>query len=86
MDAYSVVMNPVSTEKSVRMMEAENKLVFDVALKSTKKDIKAAIEEMFKATVEDVNTVILPTGKKRAFVKFGENTPAIDIATQLGIM
>ena len=86
MDPYVIIKNPVSTEKSMRLMESENKMLFDFALKSTKKDIKLAVEEMFKVKVEKVNVVILPTGKKRAFVKFSLDTPAIDIATQLGIM
>ncbi len=30
--------------------------------------------------------VIGPDGKKRAYVKFSAETPAIDIATQLGLM
>ncbi len=85
-DPYAVVFNPLSTEKSMRLMESENKLVFDVDLKANKTEVKSALEEMFKAKVEKVNTVVLPTGKKRAYVKFSPETPAIDIATQLGIM
>lgn len=86
MDAYNIVLNPVSTEKSVRMMEAENKLAFDVALKANKPQIKSALEEMFNVKIVSVNTAILSNGKKRAYVKFGEGTLAIDIATQLGLM
>ena len=67
-------------------MESENKLIFDVALKATRPEIKAAIESIFNVKVERVNTVTLPSGKKRAYVRFDESTPAIDIATQLGIM
>ena len=41
---------------------------------------------MFKVKVEKVNTMIDPNGKKKAYVKFSQNTPAIDIATNLGLM
>ncbi len=86
MEPYDVVKYPLSTEKSIRLMEAENKLIFVVDKKADKKDIKKAIETMFKAKVTKVNTFISPDGKKRAYIKFSDETPAIDIATQLGLM
>ena len=44
------------------------------------------IEKMFKAKVEKVNLLVDIDGKKRAYVKFSAETPAIDIATKLGLM
>ena len=67
-------------------MESENKLIFVVDKKATKTDIKKAIEKVFKAKVEKINTFVSPNGEKRAYVKFSAETPAIDIATQLGLM
>ena len=67
-------------------MEAENKLIFIVEKKATKPQIKEAIEEMFKAKVVNVNTLITPQGTKKAYVRFSMDTPAIDIATQMGLM
>ena len=86
MDMYEIIKHPLSTEKGIRLMESENKLLFVVDRKANKKDIKEAVEKMFKAKVEKVNTLIAPDGKKRAYVKFSAETPAIDIATQLGMM
>ena len=86
MDAYAIIKYPLSTEKSIRLMEAENKLIFVVNNKSTKKEIKAAIEEMFKVAVDRVNTFVTQDGEKRAYVKFSAKNPAIDIATQMGLM
>ena len=86
MEANEVVKYPVSTEKSIRLMEAENKLIFMVDRRASKHDIKKAIEEMFKVKVVKVNTNIGPDGKKKAYVKLSMETPAIDIATQLGLM
>lgn len=85
MDSLSVIKYPLSTEKSIRMMESENKLVFVVDARATKQEIKKAVEEMFKAKVDAVNTLI-NRGRKKAYVKFSKQTPAIDIATQLGLM
>ncbi len=86
MDEFNIIKYPLSKEKAIRLMEKENKLLFVVDNKANKKEIKQAIEKMFKAKVEKVNTLIGPDGKKRAYVKFSDETPAIDIATQLGIM
>jgi len=41
---------------------------------------------LFKAKVMSVNTFITPQGEKHAHVKFAATTPAIDIATNLGLM
>ncbi|MBI2559445.1 50S ribosomal protein L23 [Candidatus Woesearchaeota archaeon] len=86
MDPYSIIKHPLSTEKSIRLMETDNKLIFVVNKKSSKKEIKKAIEEMFKVEVASVNTFINPEGEKRAYVKFSSKNPAIDIATQMGLM
>ncbi|MBU0472009.1 MAG: 50S ribosomal protein L23 [Nanoarchaeota archaeon] len=82
----SIIKYPLSTEKSIRLMESENKLVFVVDRKSNKEDIKLEIEKQFKMKVKTVNTLITPEGKKKAYVKFADETPAIDLATKLGLM
>ncbi len=86
MEKGNVIKHPLSTEKSIRLMESENKLVFVVDRRATKPEIKKAIEEMFKAKVTGVKTLIGSKGEKRAYVRFSAATPAIDIATNLGLM
>lgn len=86
MDAFKIIKYPLSTEKSIRLMESENKLIFVVDKKATKKEIKKAIEDMFKVEVDDVTTFVNVDGEKRAYVKFSAKNPAIDIATQMGLM
>jgi len=85
MDPYKIVKYPLSTEKSIRLMESQNKLIFVVDIDAEKKMIKNAIEDMFKVKVENVRTYVR-MGEKRAYVKFSNENPAIDIATQLGLM
>ncbi|MBI1972378.1 50S ribosomal protein L23 [Candidatus Woesearchaeota archaeon] len=80
----NTIKNLLSTEKAVRMMEAENKLAFIVSNTATKQDIKKAIEGKFKVKVIAVNTLIMPDGRKKAYVKLAPENPALDIATQLG--
>ena len=86
MDTYNIIKFPLSTEKSIRLMEAENKLIFVVNKQATRKQIKMAIEDMFKVEVDDVNTYLNVDGEKRAYVKFSAKNPAIDIATKMGLM
>ncbi len=83
--SHAVIKHPVSSEKAIRLMEAENKLVFVVDLRAGKPEIKKAVEELFKAKVAGVNTHVT-NGEKRAYVRFAPETPAIDIATSLGLM
>ncbi|MBN1377016.1 50S ribosomal protein L23 [Candidatus Woesearchaeota archaeon] len=77
---------PLATEKSIRLMESENKLIFVVDLKSTKEQIKDEIEKVFKVKVDKINTLVGPDAVKRAYVKFNKDYPAIDIATEMGLM
>jgi len=81
-----ILKAPLSTEKAIRLMESENKLVFLVDKKATKSQIKQEIESLFKMKVVSVNTMIGPDGKKKAYVTFAEDTPAIDLATKLELM
>ena len=86
MKEYQIIKNPLSTEKAVRIMESENKLIFVVDKKATKQEIKEALEKLFKIKIVKINTLHTPKGQKRAYVKLSPDTPAIDVATQLGLM
>lgn len=86
MDNYKTIKFPLSTEKSIRLMEAENKLVFVVDRKATKFDVRKAVEEVFKVKVNKVTTHITTKGEKRAYVKLAPENPALDVATDLGLM
>ena len=86
MDPHNIIKYPLSTEKSIRLMEAENKLIFVVNRDTTKKEIKKAVEDMFKVEVDKVNTFVNADGEKRAYVKFSSKNPAIDVATQMGLI
>ncbi|MBI4439114.1 50S ribosomal protein L23 [Candidatus Woesearchaeota archaeon] len=85
MDPFEVISHPLATEKSIRLMESENKLVFVVGFGASKKQVKEAIEAVFKVKVDSVKTFIV-NGEKRAYVRLKKDSPAIDVATQLGLM
>jgi ribosomal protein L23 len=86
LDSFKVVKYPVSSEKSIRLMEAENKLIFRVDTKATSFEIKKCVEELFNVKVTKVNTFNSCKGEKRAYVRLSKDTPAIDVVTQMGLM
>ncbi|MEB3224173.1 MAG: 50S ribosomal protein L23 [Synechococcus sp.] len=63
-DLADLILKPIVSEKATILLE-DNKYVFDVALKATKTDIKAAIENLFGVKVVKVNTNRPPRKKKR---------------------
>ena len=62
--AREIIIKPVVTEKSVDLMQ-ENKYCCKVAKDANKIEIKNAIEEIFKVTVVNVNTVNVHGKMKR---------------------
>ena len=62
--AREIIIKPVVTEKSVDLMQ-ENKYCFKVAKDANKIEIKNAIEEIFKVSVVNVNTVNIHGKMKR---------------------
>jgi large subunit ribosomal protein L23 len=61
---YDVIVSPAITEKST-MASEQNQVVFNVAKKATKPQIKAAIEALFSVKVTAVNTLIRKGKVKR---------------------
>nr|MDO8091441.1 50S ribosomal protein L23 [Candidatus Sigynarchaeota archaeon] len=82
---YKVIIRPVTTESALELIESENKLVFLVDRRANKPTIKRAVEELYDVKVEKVNTLILPGGKKKAYVKLSPEYSAIDVATEIGV-
>jgi large subunit ribosomal protein L23 len=85
MDPYEVIVRPDITERSMKLVESENKLVFVVSRNSSKKEIKDSIELLYEVDVEDINTLISPKGLKKAYIKLGEKHRADEVATRIGI-
>jgi large subunit ribosomal protein L23 len=61
---YDIVLAPHITEKSTMLSET-NAVVFKVALRATKPEIKAAIEAIYGRTVKSVNTIVSKGKSKR---------------------
>ncbi len=85
-EPFDVIKFVLMTEKSVRAVESQNKLVFIVKRNSRKPEIRNAVENAFESPVKNVTTVIDQAGRKKAFVKFVKEGAAGDIAIKLGII
>ena len=81
-----IIKYPVSTEKAIRQIEFENKLVFVVNQRATKQDVKSAVESLFKVNVLSVNIHNSITGRKRAYVKLKSTSNASDVSADLGMI
>ncbi len=56
-DPYSIIQNPMRTEKGTNIHAKENKYIFKVDCNANKVEVKRAIEEIYKVKVEKVNTI-----------------------------
>lgn len=82
---YSIIKKPLVTENTFDLIEDQNKLVFIVERTANKYKIKQAIENLYNVKIIKVNTLITPSGEKKALVKLHPNDSAADLAIKLGI-
>jgi large subunit ribosomal protein L23 len=91
---YDVIVSPAITEKSTAASE-QNQVVFNVARKASKPEIKAAVEALFNVKVMAVNTLVRKGKVKRFRATVGRQSDvkkaivtladgqSIDVATGL---
>ncbi|MBM3285367.1 MAG: 50S ribosomal protein L23 [Candidatus Aminicenantes bacterium] len=86
-----IILRPIITEKSTFLKEKNREVCFEVARKANKREIKKAVEQLFKVKVESVRTQS-KTGKwrrvgrnegktknwKKAYVKLKEGEKMIE--------
>ena len=71
-----IIIRPIITEKSMGLMERDNKVTFEVAKGTNKTEVKQAVEAIYGVKVEKVN--ILNTKPKAKRVgKYTGTTKAI---------
>lgn len=79
-------MRFVLTEKSLRLAERENKLTLIVDRGMTKKEIAELMRRNYGVKVVKVNTLITPTGEKKAYVKLAPENNAFELLSRLGLI
>ena len=72
--AYQIIRRPVITEKGLGVKENQGTLVFEVASKATKTEVKEAVQKIFKVKVDSVRTSNFQ-GKERRRGQFSGYRP-----------
>ena len=72
--AYQIIRRPVITEKGLGAKENQGTLVFEVAAKATKTEVKEAVQKIFNVKVDSVRTAMFQ-GKERRRGKFAGYRP-----------
>lgn len=85
MDAYTIIIKPHVTEKTMNLIDQNNELTFVVNRKANKRSIKLAFEELYEEKVDRVNTHINTKGEKVAYIKLIEPEMAEEIAVKIGV-
>tara|TARA_B100001063_G_scaffold242088_1_gene270137 strand:- start:761 stop:1057 length:297 start_codon:yes stop_codon:yes gene_type:complete len=62
---YTLIKSPIITEQTARLGEKLKQVVFKVDLTANKRDIKKAVEELFKVEVINVTTSVVKGKRKR---------------------
>lgn len=78
-------LKPITSEKAVKMIELDNILLFETDMHATKISIKKEVEHLFSVKVDKIRTFI-KNNKKYSYVKLNKSSPAIDVATKLGMI
>ena len=71
-EIYKRIIRPLLTEKGTDLNEKSNQVIFEVEKGTNKYEIKKAVEQIFKVTVENVNTVVMRGKIKRVGKNFGK--------------
>jgi len=80
------LLYPLATEKAIRMIESNNVITFIISEKATKSGVRKEFQEKFKSKAKNIRIVHTTDGTKKAYITLPKEQPAIDVATQLGLM
>ncbi len=75
-NARDIIVRPIITEKSMMLMDKDNKITFEVAKGTNKTQVRQAIEEIFSVKVEKINIMNCRPKDKRVG-KYAGKTKAI---------
>ena len=84
-EATAIIVRPYITEKTLAMVENEQKICFLVKKEASKLMIQEAVKMLYNENTISVQTARTIYGKK-AFVKFESIDKARDLATKIGML
>ena len=80
----NVLINPLNTEKAVKLLEENKTLAFIVHLKATKKDISESFKKFYDIVPVSVN-VMIRDKKKIAYIKLPKEVNVVSLASEMGM-
>ncbi|XP_027077805.1 60S ribosomal protein L23A-like [Coffea eugenioides] len=86
LDHFQIVKYPLITDLTMRVMIENNTLTFVVDKRADKNNIKAAAKKMFKIETKKVNTLIMPSGNKKAYLTLIPDQKAVEVAKKIKII
>ena len=75
-NSRDIIIRPIITEKSMRYMDEDNKVTFEVAKGTNKIEVARAVEHIFGVDVEKVNIMNVKPKTKR-FGRYVGKTKAV---------
>ncbi|XP_037593952.1 60S ribosomal protein L23a-like [Cebus imitator] len=86
LDHYAIITFPLTTESAVKKTEDNSTLVFIMAVKANKHQIRQAVKQLLDTDVAKANTLIRPDGEKKAYVPLAPDYNILDVANKTGII
>lgn len=86
LDQYSVLINPVQSDKCLYNLENRNTIVYQVDPRANKTQIKQAFLQLHKLPVRKVNTVNRIGCGKRAYIRLENDKDALNVASKIGLL
>lgn len=70
-----IIIRPIITEKSMKLMEEDNKVTFEIAKGANRTQVRQAIEKIFGVNVVKVNMLNTKSKQKRVGKYTGITSP-----------
>ncbi len=64
--SFDTIIRPIITEKTMKLMQEENKVTIEVPLSANRTEVKLAFESVFQVKVENVTIIRVRSKEKRA--------------------
>jgi large subunit ribosomal protein L23 len=77
---------PLSTEKSIGIIEKGNTITYMVDFRASKAQIKKEFEERFGVKVAAIRVANTPRNEKKAYIKLAKGSNASEIAMKLKLV
>ena len=77
---------PLSTEKSIGIIEKGNTITYMVDFRASKAQIKKEFEERFGVKIAAIRVANTPRNEKKAYIKLAKGSNASEIAMKLKLV